>query len=475
MAQIQFDLKPKTVARVETKYRKIVTQLPAPASLPVLEKLRANEPISMSGQPPVVWDRAEGIQVYDQSGNVWIDWSSGVLVTNAGHGRKEVAAAIMAQAQKPLLHTYCFPNEPRAELAERLVRYFPKKPAKAFILTTGAETTECAIKLARTYAIKKHGWSKRVFVSFTRAFHGRTLGSQLAGGIPALKTWILEPAKVAVGPGGVSDRPETGVEADFVNVPFPDGFRTSDTSFDLFLSTLDEQGVKGEDVCGVMSETYQGGDANFLPPDYATRLRAWCDEHDALLIMDEVQAGFGRTGTFWGFEHYGWAPDLACCGKGISSSLPISAIIGRADVMDLYGPGEMTSTHTGNPVTSAAAVASIDLIVKEKLAANAAKMGKILLDELSKIAERYEFVGSCRGRGLVASIQIVKPGTTTPDPETAFKIVEACFHRGVLMFAPVGTGNASVKIAPPLVITEEPLRESIAVLAEAFKIAAGKR
>ena len=472
MAGKTFDLTPRDVPRVQTKYRRVVTKLPAPGSLPVLEKLRANEPVSMTGQPPVVWDRAEGVQVYDAHGNVWLDFSSGVLVTNAGHGRKEIRDAISAVVRKGLLHTYCFPNEPRAGLAERLVKHFPSPKVKAFILTTGAETTECAIKLARTYAVRKHGWHKTVVVSFERSFHGRTMGAQLAGGIGALKNWLLRPAGVlAGGPAGLPDEPERGLEHDFVQVPFPDAFRTTDTSFDLFLSTLEEKGVKADDVCGVMTETYQGGGADFMPTDYAQALRRWCDEQDALLIFDEVQAGFGRTGTFWGFEHYGIVPDLVCCGKGISSSVPISAVIGRADVMDLYGPGEMTSTHTGNPVCAAAACASIDLIVKENLPENAARMGQVLHNELAVLAERYDVIGAVHGKGLVAGVQIVKPGTTEPDGDLAFRIVEGCFHRGLLMFAPVGTGGGTVKIAPPLVVTEDAVREGVAVLDEAIKAA----
>ena len=223
MAGKTFDLTPREVPRVETAHRRIVTRLPAPESLPILERLRANEPVSMTGQPPVVWDRAEGFYVYDAWGNQWIDFSSGVLVTNAGHGREEIRQAIRRQVDKGLLHTYCFPNEPRAELAERLVKYAPDPLAKAFILTTGSETTECAIKLARTYATRKHGWRKTVMVTFERAFHGRTMGAQLAGGIPALKNWLLRPAAVPAG-GAVPawtlpDETQRGLQDEFVQVP----------------------------------------------------------------------------------------------------------------------------------------------------------------------------------------------------------------------------------------------------------------
>ena len=298
----------------------------------MLERLRQFEPASMSGQPLVVWDRAEGIQVFDRWGNMWLDWSCGVLVTNAGHNHPKIRQAILDQVNHGLLHNYCFPSEVRAQLVEQLAAVAPEGLKKVFLLTTGAEACECAIKLARTWGRKVAGDRKITVVTFHNAFHGRTLGAQMAGGIPALKDWIVN------------------LDRNIVQVPFPDGFRGPDTSFEGFLRALEAQGVKPEMVAGVMTETYQGGNASFAPPEYIQKLRAWCDQHQALLMFDEVQAGFGRTGKFWGFEHYGVVPDLICCGKGISSGLPISAVIGRPQIMDLYPPGSMTSTHTGNPV-----------------------------------------------------------------------------------------------------------------------------
>src|SRR5215475_844654 len=187
----EFTLVPHTVASVDTPYRKIVTQLPVPESIPILEKLYRYEPLAMRGQPPVIWNRAEGFQVYDAWGNQWIDWSSGVLITNAGHGRKEIVDAIAAQANSHLLTNYCFPSEIRARLVERLAGLLPDPLKKIFLLTTGSETVECAIKLCRTYGLRTGGRSKHVIVSYEKAFHGRTLGSQQAGGIPGLKEWIV--------------------------------------------------------------------------------------------------------------------------------------------------------------------------------------------------------------------------------------------------------------------------------------------
>ena len=180
-----FSIEPKDVKRVATPFRQIVTKIPAPETLEVLETLHRCEPISMTGQPPIVWDRAEGVQVYDCAGNKWLDWSSGVVVANAGHGASEVREAIRRQVDKGLLHNYCFPNAERAGLVQYLVDITPKDLNKVFLLTTGSEATECAMKLARTYGQRVGGREKVALISFGGAFHGRTLGAQMAGGIPA--------------------------------------------------------------------------------------------------------------------------------------------------------------------------------------------------------------------------------------------------------------------------------------------------
>src|SRR5579872_907427 len=311
-----FGLTPHPVTRVETGLRRIVTALPAPDSLPVLERLNTYEPVAMQGQPPVVWDHAEGFQVFDKYGNCWIDWSSGVLITNAGHGRREIAEAVAAQAAQ-LLTNYCFPSEIRSRLVERLSNLMPAPLKKIFLLTTGSEAVECAIKLCRTNGVRTGGRAKHIIVSFADAFHGRTLGSQLAGGIPALKEWIVN------------------VDQGFVQAPFPDGFRNRDTSFDGFMRNLADRGIEAQNVAGVILETYQGGSAAFAPVEFMRSLRQWSKGHKVLLVCDEVQAGFGRTGTMFGFEHYGIVPDIATFGKGISSSLPLSAVAGPAEIMDL--------------------------------------------------------------------------------------------------------------------------------------------
>jgi len=453
----EYPLVPRRVARVETPFRRIVTDLPVPESIPILERLARYEPLAMRGQPPVVWHRAEGFQVYDAWGNCWVDWSSGVLITNAGHGRAEIIDAVIEQARARLLTNYCFPSEIRARLVERLAGLLPEPLKKVFLLTTGSETIECAIKLARAWGVKQGGRNKHVIVSFEKAFHGRTLGAQQAGGIPELKQWIVN-----LDPG-------------FVQVPFPDGFWTEDTSFENFERSLFEQEVEPQNVAAVLLETYQGGTAAFAPAEYMQALRQWCTGHKALLICDEVQAGFGRTGTLWGFEHYGIVPDLACFGKGISSSLPISAVAGRAEVMDQFAPGTMTSTHTGNPICCAAALASIETLLRDNLIEHARRVGALLHEKLGELASRHRQIGAVLGKGMVAGVICVRPENGQPDGDLAWEVVRRSMEKGVLMFSPVGYLGSTIKIAPPLVLSEAALEDSVAGFAEAFAEALADR
>ncbi len=439
---------------METAHRRIVTPIPVPDSIPILQKLRDSEPRSMGGQPPVIWDSGEGSYVRDPYGNQWIDFSSGVLVTSVGHHHPRVVAAIRETAEKHLYHAYCFPTDVRARLVEKLSGLMPPPLRRVFLLTTGSEAVECAIKLAKTRAAARGERQRRVIVGFDNAFHGRTMGSQLAGGIPALKDWI--------GCGC----------PDFVQAPYPDGFRCPDTSFGLFEKTLEEKGVRPEQVAGVLSETYQGCNARLMPPAYARELRAWCDANGAALIFDEVQAGFGRTGKMFGFEHYGIVPDLACFGKGISGGMPLSAVAGTEEMMSLYGPGEMTSTHSANPVCAAAALANIEVILEEGLVEHARELESDLLGAGARMMqESGGRIGRADGAGLVMALQFVRPGTTEPDPGLAFEVVRRAVESGVMLFAPVGVGGGAIKVNPPLNIGRDALLEGLEVLADCVRAA----
>ena len=447
----EYSLQPVEVKKVSTRFREIRTQLPVPESLPIFRALRESEPRSMMGMPPVVWDKAEGFTIYDRWGNRWIDWSSCVLISNVGHGHPAVKQALREQIDQGLVATYVFVHEKRAALTGALQAVSPD-PAnyKVFLLTTGSEATENCIKLSKTYAMSKHGPQKRYIVSYHNAFHGRTMGAQLAGGIRRQKEWLGD------------------LDKSFVQVPFPDWYNEPHCSFDVFVNALKEQGVSPEHIAGVMVESYQGGGPHFLPPEYARELESFCRRYDIVLTCDEVQSGFGRTGKMFCYEHYGLKPDLIACGKGITSSLPLSAVIGRADIMDLYPPGSMTSTHSASPLAVAAALANLEVLRKEGLIEHARRMGEILVPALERIRTKYPGrLGKVLGKGLVAGVLAVKDGTREPDAETALKINVSCFRKGLLMFAPVGTGGESVKIAPPLCTPEEALREGIEVFEEA--------
>ena len=446
-----YPVKPVQVQTIATEHRTITTPIPHPDSLPLLEQLRRSEPVCMEGQPPIVWDRAYGATIHDAYGNRWIDFTSGVLITNAGHGRRTMVDAVARTAQQQLLTTYCFPNRARAELTDRLQRCAPRPDDKVMLLSTGSEAIELTIKLCRRLGRERPG--RNVFVTFDNAFHGRTLASQLAGGIPDLKQWI-----------GYDDE-------HYVQVPFPDGVRCEprDMTFDAFERRLRDLGVQPAAVCGVLSETYQGGNSSFAPSAYMQALRSWCDRHDVVLVLDEVQAGFGRTGRFWGFEHYGILPDLIACGKGISGSLPLSAVIGRHDLMDMFPPGSMTSTHSGNPICCAAALESLKLIQDEDLVDRAATLGQVMQDMAHHIQERFSHrILAHHGRGMVASLHCVKSKSREPDDDLAWRVIGEGVRQGVMLFAPVGYGGASVKLSPPLVIEEQALREGMQVIGEVF-------
>ncbi len=449
MAREYYGLTPKSVPHVETPYRKITTQIPVPETVSEREKLKRHEPRGMQGVPPIgiLWDHAEGFQVYDAYGNMWLDWSSGVLVTSAGHCREEIKQAIKDQLDSGLMYTYLFPHRRRIELIDKLLAITPKELDMVLLLSAGGEATDRAFKFARSWGRRTGGDCKIGIVTFQGSFHGRGLGSQIIGGIPKLKEWIVNQ------------------DPSIVEVPFPGDFRCEDKSFSLFENTLKEKGISSDQIAGVISETFQGGNAALMPRQYAQDLSAWCKRENVLLVLDEVQAGFGRTGKMFGFEHYGVVPDMITCGKATTSSLPLSAVIGRSEIMDIDDP--VSSTHTGNPVTVAAAIANIDLIVHENLAENAARVGVFFKERLDELqAEFPDIIGAVLGQGLVYGVHVVKKGTTEPDGDLAFEIVRRCAEKGLLMFSPVGSGGAVIKICPPLTITREAVQDGMDALWE---------
>jgi 4-aminobutyrate aminotransferase/(S)-3-amino-2-methylpropionate transaminase len=461
---VEFNWQPREVPEVNTPYRRIKTKIPAPETVPVLERLRKAEPRATVSQPPIVWDRAEGFSIYDRAGNKWVDFTSGVLVANAGYKREKMYDAMLEQLDTGVWHTFLFANEPRARFVEKLKEAAPAGLDVVFLLTTGSESTEHAFKLMRTFGQGQGGKKKIGVVCFEAAFHGRTLGAQQIGGTPCLKEWIVN------------------LDPDIHQAPFPDCHRCpvgkegydncEEECFQHFLSFLEER-LGGKDyqgrLAGVITESYQGGEARFMPKGYVERLAEWCRANKILLTFDEVQAGFGRTGKFFAFEHYGVVPDLICCGKGISGCLPLSAVIGRGEIMRQFPPGALTNTHSGNPISCAAALAHLELILEEDLVNKAQALEAVLQEEAEAIAKACpDIIWPIRTRGLVGAIGLVEPGTKNPVPALALAVVQRAVEKGLMLFAPVGPGSSTIKINPPLIITEEALRDGMTALREAI-------
>jgi len=438
---------------IHTKYRTILSPIPHPDSVPIIERLRRLEPRSMSEMPPLLWDRAEGFQVYDAFGNRWIDFTSAIILANAGHANPQIDLAIRRQLDARLFHSYCYPAEIRLRAMEALAAVLPPYLDKIFLLTTGSEASECAIKLARLHG-RTIAPEKIHTISYLNSFHGRTMGAQTAGGLLDQHEWMGE-----VPPG-------------FHHIPYPEcprcpwgKTRYDNCGAECLSRSLDSLAAGGLDldlVAGVLSETFPGPTVAFMPLDYVRALREWTRERRALLIFDEIQAGFGRTGKWWGFLHYQVEPDLITLGKGMTGSLPMSAVVGRSDVLDIARPGNMSSTHTGNPLCSAALIANIEALRDGKLVENAADLEPVARDALLELRNRFaRAIGPLHGRGLVWAFYLLNRETGDPDADLAKRVAVRCLETGLLL---IETGRGTLKIAPPLCITREALLEGIACI-----------
>lgn len=446
MAGFKFNLTPKDVPLVDTKYRTIKTQIPAPESLEIFEKMDKYESTAMHGQMPVVWDRAGDFQVHDAWGNTWIDFTSTIFVTNAGHGNPRIIEAIKRVADKPLLHTYTYANKERADYLEYLIENTPPQFQKAFFLSAGTEATECGLKLMREYARLK---SKRRpgVICFEGNWHGRTMGAQMMGWNPGQKEWIgfLDP--------------------NIYHLPFPYPWRKDamDDPAGYFRkgmeALIEEHDLDPkQDLCGFMLETFQGWGAVFYPPEFVQEVEKFAHEHDILLAFDEMQAGFGRTGTMFGYQHYGVEPDILCCGKGAGSGVPLSIVLSNARVMDLFEIGSMSSTHSANPMVCAAGKANLEALLEDGLIENSKVLGTLFHARLNEIKKRFpNHISWILGEGLVAGVIFTDPNGNPLAP-LCDKICELGMQRGLLT---VHTGRESIKLAPPLSINEEALLEGL--------------
>lgn len=459
MSGYNFSKKPVEVPQVETKHRRIKTKIPVPESIPLLEGLEKIEARSMHGQLPVIWHSAAGFNVYDRYGNCWIDFTSTIFVANAGHANSRVVSSISEKLDQKLLHTYTFVNEDRIRFIKKLVEISPPSFEKAFLLSSGTEAVECAIKLIRMYGQRKRK-SKMGIVSHLGCMHGRTMGTEMLKGPGESSDWI-----------GFTD-------PNMHRLPFPypwsedaDDEKSWEKRFEKDMDLLESSGVRIEDIAGFIMESYQGWGAVFYPKAYIKALARYAKENDIVICFDEIQSGFGRTGKLYAFEHYDVEPDLVCIGKGVSSSLPLSAVLGKSEILDLPAFGSMSSTHSGNPVCCAAGLANIEAIESENLVEESARKGELLHSRLNELkAEFPDRISHIMGKGLVAAIILKDSKNGTPKNVFGGMVSERAMQKGLLL---VHTGRESIKIGPPLIITDDALQEGLNVLRESFREVSG--
>ena len=434
---------------------KLKGPLPGPKALAaVAADTRLISP-SYTRSYPLVAKRAKGCRVEDVDGNEFLDFAAGIAVCSTGHCHPEVVAAIQKQAAE-LIHISGtdFYHEPLTDLAERLSAVAPMPgPHKFFYGNSGAEAIECALKLARYHT------GRQQVISFFGAFHGRTMGAlSLTGSKPQQK------------------RRFSPLVPGVTHIRYPYAYRgctggpQDEEAFSLGCARFIEEKLfktilAPEEVAAIFVEPIQGEGGYVVAPDnFLRELRAICNRHGILLVVDEVQSGAGRTGKWWAIEHSGVEPDMVCMAKGIASGMPLGICMTRADIMD-WVPGSHASTFGGNPISLAAALATIDVLEREGID-NAARVGEFMLERLRGWKHSHPLVGDVRGRGLMIGIELVKDKITR-EPATALRnrVETLAFEKGLMI---LGCGETSIRLCPPLLINEQEATVALDILEEAL-------
>ena len=413
-----------------TRSIELKTEVPGPRSREVLARLKASVASPLSITFPVVAAEARGATLTDVDGNTFIDFAGGVGCLNVGHSHPSVVRAAQDQLDR-FSHTdfTVVPYEVYADLAERLLALIPiSGPAKAAFFNAGTEAVENAVKFARAYT------RRPAVIGFEGAFHGRTY-------LSLALTSKANPYKAGLGPFA----PEV------YRVPYNDL-----AAVRRAFSTL----VAAEDVAAIVFEPVQG-EGGFIPstPEFARGLREICDEHGIVFVCDEVQSGFGRTGTFFAIEQLGVEPDLITVAKSIAMGLPLSGVLGRADIMDAPVLGGVGGTYVGNPVAQAAALAVLDVIEDEGLLERSNAIGETMRTRMLAWQERWPAIADVRGLGSMLAIELVTTAGT-PDSETASRVVEEALARGVLLLKAGVAGNC-IRVLVPLVVSDVELGEAL--------------
>jgi 4-aminobutyrate aminotransferase len=430
---------------------KLVTELPGPNARRVVEADDRLISPSYTRSYPLVAKRGRGVRVEDVDGNEFLDFAAGIAVVSTGHCHPEVVKAIQKQAGE-LIHMSGtdFYYESLVTLSERLSAIAPMPgPHRFYYGNSGAEAIECALKIARYHTGRQN------VIAFFGAFHGRTMG--------ALSLTASKPQQ---------RRRFSPMLPGVTHVRYPYAYRgcsggpQEEEAFALGCARYIEEKLfrttlPPEEVAAIFVEPIQGEGGYVVAPDiFLQELRRICDKHGILLVADEVQSGAGRTGKWWAIEHSGVQPDIVCMAKGVASGMPLGVCMTRAEIMN-WKPGSHASTFGGNPVCIAAALATLDILEREGMS-NAANVGGQMLDRLHTWPKKHSNVGEVRGRGLMIGIEIVK-NQASREPAGALRdrIVELAFERGLLI---LGCGENSIRIAPPLIVSEQQATVALEIL-----------
>jgi len=416
----------------------------------ILSRRTAAIPRGVATATPIFVEKAENGELWDVEGNRYIDFASGIAVTNTGHRHPKVMAAAAAQAEKFAHVAFQVTGyENYVELAERLNALAPIENAKSLFFTTGAEATENAVKIARAHT------GRQGVIAFTGAFHGRTqLTMAMTGKAVPYRTRGTPPA------------------AGVYHVPFPIPHHgvTEEQSL-KGLAQVFKVEIEPSNVAAIVIEPVQGeGGFYQTPVAFMQELRAICDQHGICLVADEVQTGFARTGKVFAIEHYGIEPDLIPVAKALGGGFPISGVIGKAEVMDSVEPGGLGGTYGGNPISVAAALAVLDVIEEEKLCARADRLGAIMVERLKGMRQKNSLrpIGDVRGLGAMVAFELVKErGTHVPDPDAIKPVVAAALDAGLILLS-CGYYANTIRILAPLTIDEGHLEEGLTMLEKAL-------
>jgi 4-aminobutyrate aminotransferase/(S)-3-amino-2-methylpropionate transaminase len=435
---------------------RVKTAIPGPKSRALMERRKGAVSSGVGIATPIFASEAKGALLTDVDGNTFIDFGGGIGVMNVGHADPRVVAAVKEQVER-FTHTcfYVTEYEPYVELAEKLNALVPGDFEKrSAFFNSGAEAVENAVKIARSYT------KRPAILTFENAFHGRTL-------LAMTLTSKANPYKKSFGP--------FAPEIYRVPAPYPYRGPSEEEWFAAF-----ERALVNIDVGSVAAAIVEpvSGEGGFIPfPDSCLQmLREFCEEQGILLITDEIQTGFGRTGKMFCVEHSGVAPDLLITAKSIAGGLPISGVTGRAEIMDAVHVGGLGTTYGGNPISCAAALAVLKTFEEEDLLARATVLGERVMSAMREIQEKHpDFVGDVRGRGPMVAIELVKDAASkAPDKERTAKVVEAALQEGLLLLT-AGQYSNVIRTLMPLVIADEELDEGLSILGRAVDAAEGHR